>query len=104
MADLAKRLALSPRTMVRRFSEEIWLTPKEWLTERRIFRARHLLKSTDLTIADVCHATGYEDVPSFSRSFSKMTGTTPGAYRRQSRSFTEVEIPFGNVLRRFEAM
>ncbi|WP_371259708.1 helix-turn-helix domain-containing protein [Agrobacterium sp. D14] len=43
--------------MVRRFSEEIWLTAKEWLTERRISRARHLLKSTGLTIADVCHAT-----------------------------------------------
>lgn len=85
VAGLAERLAVSPRTMARRFAEEIGLTPKAWLTERRIHRAKHLLESTDMAIADVCHCAGYEDVPSFIRLFSRMTGMTPAAYRRQSR-------------------
>lgn len=85
VAGLAERLALSGRTMVRRFTDEIGMTPKEWLTERRIHHARHLLETTDLTIANICHEAGYEDVPSFTRLFSRYTGMTPGTYRRQSQ-------------------
>jgi AraC family transcriptional regulator, transcriptional activator FtrA len=85
VAGLAEQLAISRRTLVRRFSEEMAMTPQQWLTDRRIAVARQLLETTDLPIAQVCRRAGYEDAPSFNRLFSRMTGMTPGAYRQQSR-------------------
>lgn len=82
---LAERLALSPRTLVRRFSDEMGLTPQQWLTERRLAVAKQLLEATDLAVTEVCQRVGYLDAPSFNRLFSRQTGMTPGAYRRQSR-------------------
>ncbi len=83
--DLARRLGLSRRTLLRRFADEMGVTPQDWLTAQRILLARQLLESTELPIADVCHRAGYADVPSFGRLFARRTGMPPGAYRRQSR-------------------
>ncbi len=49
----------------------------------RILRAVYLLSSTVLSIAGVAEQCGYEDYNYFLRQFQKVTGMTPGQYRRQ---------------------
>lgn len=85
LAELANRLTLSPRTMARRFADEIGFSPGRWLQDRRLAIARALLEETDLAVAEICHRVGYEDEASFNRLFSRTTGMPPGAYRRESR-------------------
>ena len=85
LAFLAERLALSPRTLARRFSEELHTSPGRWIQDRRLKTARELLEGTKLSISEICYRAGYQDVASFSRLFAEMTGLPPGEYRRQSQ-------------------
>ncbi|HEY3417655.1 MAG TPA: AraC family transcriptional regulator [Armatimonadota bacterium] len=47
--------------------------------------AKRLLTGSDLAIADICQACGYEDPSYFTRVFRRQQGCTPGTYRRQHR-------------------
>lgn len=82
---LAAALGLSPRTLARRFAEELQTTPGRWIQDRRLDAARDLLERGDLGVAEICYKVGYQDAASFSRLFSRRTGLSPGEYRRQAR-------------------
>jgi AraC family transcriptional regulator, transcriptional activator FtrA len=85
LSFLADRLGLSPRTLSRRFTEELQTSPGQWIKQQRLDRARDLLEATGLGITEICHRVGYQDVASFSRLFVRTVGMPPGEYRRQSR-------------------
>ena len=60
------------------------LTFVEYLTERRVEKAKQLLKNTDKSIADISEAVGYKEPHYFSMIFKKSTGITPKNYRKHS--------------------
>lgn len=53
----------------------------EPLTEARGRTAAALLRHTVMPIAEVAHASGYEDLSAFFRAFRRRTGLTPRVYR-----------------------
>jgi AraC-like DNA-binding protein len=50
----------------------------------RISRAVHLLSTTVMSIAAIAEECGYEDYNYFLRQFQKVTGVTPGQFRRKN--------------------
>ena len=52
------------------------------LGSMRIDKAKSLLRTPGMNIQDVAEQTGYTDVAHFSRTFKKLTGQTPGEYRK----------------------
>ena len=52
------------------------------LGNMRIEKAKSLLRTPGMNIQDVAEQTGYTDVAHFSRTFKKLTGQTPGEYRK----------------------
>ena len=52
------------------------------LGSMRIEKAKSLLRTPGMNIQDVAEQTGYTDVAHFSRTFKKLTGQTPGEYRK----------------------
>ncbi len=82
---LAAAFHLSSRTLLRRFRSEAGRSPLELLQDLRVERARHLLESTTLSVAQVALEVGYQDVSTFSRLFVRHTGFTPAAFRRKFR-------------------
>lgn len=54
------------------------------LTDLRIARAKELLRATDLTVAAVAAAVGYETPAPFYHRFKQLVGVTPGSYRGQA--------------------
>jgi transcriptional regulator GlxA family with amidase domain len=78
---LAAQAGTSSRTLSRRFDAETGMSAGEWVTMRRVTRARALLEDTDMTVTDVAFAAGFGSLSAFRRQFAKATATTPRAYR-----------------------
>src|SRR5262245_57497872 len=83
--DLSREVALSPHYLIRAFRHIYNQTPHQYLIEQRIARAKHLLRSTDLSITDICAEVGFESLGSFSTLFSRLAGISPRAYRDSSQ-------------------
>jgi AraC family transcriptional activator FtrA len=82
---LARRAAMSERTFLRRFKESTGTSPIAWLERERMNRARELLESADLPLADVATQCGYQSLETFRAAFKRMAGASPAAYRSRFR-------------------
>ena len=85
LADAARQACLSPFHYHRLFARTFGETPHEFLTRRRIERAKSLLARDQLPVTDICFAAGYESLGSFSTLFRAMVGYSPSVYRRAIR-------------------
>ncbi len=83
--EIARRAALSRRTLHRRFQEQTGVSPLQWLHRRRIHRAQELLETTGHTIEAIAHAVGFASATRLRAAFQRATNTTPTAYRRDFR-------------------
>jgi transcriptional regulator GlxA family with amidase domain len=81
---LARAAHVSPRHFSRSFRQTFGETPHRYLLTRRIERARHLLRTTDKQVADVCLAVGFNSVGSFTTTFRRHVGVSPTEYRRET--------------------
>jgi AraC family transcriptional regulator, transcriptional activator FtrA len=86
VGDLAAHLNVSPRTLARRFTDQLGMSPGTWLLSRRIARTRTLLEETDLSIEAIATRVGLGSAVNLGRRFRQQVGTTPGAYRRAFRT------------------
>ncbi|GGS24428.1 hypothetical protein GCM10010252_74530 [Streptomyces aureoverticillatus] len=82
---LAREFGVSTRTMLRRFGDEAGETPLAYLHAARVRRARHLLETTDRTVASIAADVGYGNPGAFSGVFAKHTGQQPSVYRATFR-------------------
>ncbi|MCV6624248.1 MAG: helix-turn-helix domain-containing protein [Cellvibrionaceae bacterium] len=91
--QLADELAVSTRTLIRRFKQVLDETPNRYLQNLRIDTAKRMLENSGLPVESVMLQVGYTDLSSFSRLFQRKTGLTPRAYRQrfhnQQRSGTD---------------
>ena len=83
LPETAATLSLSPRTLRRRLARQ-GSSFQELLDQVRFERARHLLLTTQLTVATIGLQLGYRDVANFRAAFRRWAGITPKAYRQQS--------------------
>lgn len=60
-------------------------TPLKYLTDIRIHEAKRLLTDTGLPIREIGERVGYPDQFHFSKTFRKLTGLNPTAYRKQEQ-------------------
>jgi LacI family transcriptional regulator len=80
--DIAQHVAVSRRSLERRFREALDRSPRQELVRFRIDRAQKLLRETDLTVTSIAEACGFPNQPYFTRSFLRETGQNPTDYRR----------------------
>lgn len=86
LSDIAARFRLSVRSLNRRFRAATRLTPLFYLQEIRVNQAKQLLKQSNLSVAEVSYAVGYQDTSHFSSLFRKCTGVAPAEYRALVRN------------------
>lgn len=82
---LAARANVAPRTLARRFGEQVGMSPGRWLLAQRLAAARELLEGTDLAVEAIATRVGLSSATNMRRRFLRMYRTTPAAYRRVFR-------------------
>lgn len=82
---LAANVGMSASHLRKIFREEMNMSLGEYLAERRISAARHLLEDQHLSITDIAHQCGYDTIYTFSRFFKMRMKCTPSYYRKQHR-------------------
>lgn len=87
IAELAEQCCISEVYFRRLFGKQYGQSPKQFLTELRINRARQLLSGGGLKIAAVAEQCGYAGPYHFCRAFKEQTGQTPTEYMMQNRRF-----------------
>jgi AraC-like DNA-binding protein len=80
LAAVARKLALSTRTLQRRLSDE-GVRFSQLLDDVRHGAAKDLLTVPGATVLEVSYLLGFAEASSFFRAFKRWTGTTPEAYR-----------------------
>jgi transcriptional regulator GlxA family with amidase domain len=83
LAALAHVAGLSKFHFHRLFAATYGRTPAAYLSERRIERAQDLLRATNLTVTEVCHAVGFSSLGSFSSSFRRIVGESPREFQQR---------------------
>lgn len=84
LMQTADALQVSAVYLSRMMKRELGMTFVQLLTEMRMQKAVHLLKTTSLPIHDIAEQTGYDTQHYFSTVFKKTIGVTPNQYRRMS--------------------
>lgn len=81
--DLAEKFFINKFYMSKIFKETYGATINNYVIERRITRAKQLLRFTDKTIDEIGVMVGMDSANYFSRVFRKIEGISPGEYRKQ---------------------
>ncbi len=86
VSELANECGLSLNHFTRAFRATTGVPPHRWLMQRRIEKAKGLLRYSVLPLSDIALACGFADQSHFTAAFSRMVGTSPGAWRRSQES------------------
>ncbi len=80
--DLCKNFFLNRQQLYTVFRENFATPVKQYVLERKLARAKHLLTTTALSVTAVAERCGFSDYNNFIQRFKKMTGKTPLQYRK----------------------
>jgi AraC family transcriptional regulator len=84
VSAVAEACGLSVNHFSRAFRRSTGKPPHRWLLDRRIDRARELLRATAMSLADIALACGFAEQSHFTRVFTRTVGMPPGAWRRSA--------------------
>ncbi|MGM9624557.1 MAG: helix-turn-helix domain-containing protein [Eubacteriales bacterium] len=90
-SEVAEKLHLSRAYLRNLFMEKQGVSVQKYIQRCRMLNAAKLLAETDFPINAVADAVGYDDPLLFSKMFRRFSGSSPTAYRKQSR-VTETQI------------
>ncbi|WP_343523914.1 AraC family transcriptional regulator [Pedobacter sp.] len=80
---LATRVNQHPDYFSRLFKTFTGERPVTYILGKRIERAQYLLATSQLSYSEIATRTGFDNLSYFSKSFKKITGMSPGAYKKQ---------------------
>lgn len=82
--DIALEAGVNRRKLERAFSTHLHRGINAELRRKRFEKCRHLLRTTDTTISDICRQVGYRSRDYLYQTFQRELGMSPGQYRRQT--------------------
>jgi len=85
---LADKTAMSERNFVRRFYEDVGITPAKYVEQVRVEVARRCLEDTDWPIEKLAKQSGFNNAETLRRTFLRNVGITPKEYRMRFQSAT----------------
>jgi AraC-like DNA-binding protein len=83
---LARAALTSEAHFIRTFKQTFGETPHRYLQRRRLERAMALLRETERPVTEICLDVGFTSLGTFSRTFTRVLGMSPSAYRAAWRA------------------
>jgi len=83
--DVLRVVPISRRLLEQRFHQYLSRTPADEIRRIKMERVKHLLTSTDQTLEQIAHSSGYSSVSQLCFSFRKATEQSPMDFRRTTR-------------------
>ena len=83
LEEIAHSLGISYSLFRREFKKRCGISPGQYRLELRLAKAKELLRSTNMSIADISSQLHFECIGQFSTFFKKKTGATPLEFRKQ---------------------
>ena len=80
---LAALAHVSQAHFIRTFRATFGETPHRYLQRRRVERSMFLLRSTELSVTEICFQVGFGSLGTFSRTFRDIVGESPSDYRKR---------------------
>ncbi len=84
IADLALTCGMSESTFRREFHRYAGVSPKQYILDRKLNKAKQMLRSGYYPIKEICMILGFFDDAYFSKIFKKSTGMTPMQYAEKA--------------------
>jgi AraC family transcriptional regulator len=81
VAHIAKHVTMSESHFSHAFRETVGLPPHQYVRDRRIERAKALLRQCDMPLSEIAQMVGCSSASNFCVLFHRATGTTPRTYR-----------------------
>ena len=86
LSAIADRFGVTPQYLSNLFKQHRGENITDFISRLKVKKAKELLVSTDLTIAEISCKLGYANEMGITRIFKKQEGITPGAYREQAKA------------------
>ncbi|MEF3304698.1 AraC family transcriptional regulator [Paenibacillus sp. GYB003] len=83
LAQVSEEFGYNASYFSRAFKETFGVKLIDYVTRIRVDKAAELLRETSVSIQEIAERVGYTNALSFIRAFKKLTGTTPGHYRKE---------------------
>jgi AraC family transcriptional regulator len=82
LTELSAIVQISPYHFLRLFKKSLGITPHQYILQQRIDRAKYLLRSSNLDIAQIALRVGFCDASHLNRCFKNSLGMTPSQWRQ----------------------
>lgn len=84
ITKLAKDVCMSESNFFRKFKQTLGITPSDYINAKRVEFAKDLIKAkAHLSISEVAHLSGYNNVSYFVRKFKGYVQCSPNAYKKK---------------------
>ncbi|WP_052702953.1 helix-turn-helix transcriptional regulator [Paenibacillus beijingensis] len=88
---IAGYLGVNPSYLSRVFKQNSGFSLVEFITFKRVWRAKEMLLYTNRKVTDIAYEIGYNNVTHFQWTFKKMFGVSPSQYRKLPRGYYRLQ-------------
>jgi len=85
LRELARQVGLNEEKLTKGFEQMFHTTPFQYLRDRRLEQAKHLLRDTNQSVEEVAQTIGYANRSKFAVAFRQKFGVNPKSFQLQSR-------------------
>lgn len=87
--DIAEHCHTSERTLLRRFKDATGFTPKQYIIQLKVEKAKNSMEQGKISIEEISADLGYSDASNFIKIFKKNSGITPSEFRAKQKDNIE---------------
>ena len=83
ISQLSELCFLTDDHFIRLFKNEMKCTPTQYINQKKIEKAQVMLIIDDIPIKEIAYNLAFDNISYFNKLFKKLTGLTPGEYKKR---------------------